>query len=387
MREICREISRAELRRRLASAQGYAPHFRRGRPADVVATVERLACVQLDSISTVERSHRLALSSRVGAYPSGTVSRLLGTQRLFEYWAHEACLLPIDDYPWHRWRMREFQGHAWRTRILEQDPGLVERVLEEVRQRGPLASRDFDGVGPGGPGGGMWNWKPAKRALEALFATGDLAVAGRDGFQRIYALPEAVIPDDLLGRPVPSRDEFVRWATVRGVTARGALTDRAVAEMWRLQQGVAGIRPHADALVADGVLERVAVEGGGPTVLIPAGSEPGDPAPPVLLSPFDNLLWDRALLVQAFGFRHVIEVYKREHERVYGYYVLPLLWRDRLAGRADLKYDRPAATLRLKVFHPEPGIRDSGALRAALERAALRLARCIGAATVEMPML
>ncbi|HEX9316673.1 MAG TPA: crosslink repair DNA glycosylase YcaQ family protein [Actinomycetota bacterium] len=382
-----REISLAELRRRLVSTEGYAPRFRRGRPADVVATVGRLACVQLDSISTVERSHRLALSSRVGSYPLGTVSRLLSTQRLFEYWAHEACLLPIDDYPWHRWRMREFQGHAWRTRILEEDPGLVERVLDEVRQRGPLASRDFDGVGTGRPGGGMWNWKPAKRALEALFATGDLAVAGRDGFQRIYALPEQVIPDELLGRPMPSRDQFVRWATVRGVTARGALTDKAVAEMWRLQQGVAGIRPHADALVADRVLERVAVEGGGPTVLIPAGSEPGEPAPPVLLSPFDNLLWDRALLLQAFGFRHIIEVYKREHERVYGYYVLPLLWRDRLAGRADLKYDRPAATLRLKVFHPEPGIRDSGALRAALERASLRLARCIGAATVEMPML
>jgi len=382
-----REISLAELRRRLVSTEGYAPRFRRGRPADVVATVGRLACVQLDSISTVERSHRLALSSRVGSYPLGTVSRLLSTQRLFEYWAHEACLLPIDDYPWHRWRMREFQGHAWRTRILEEEPGLVERVLDEVRQRGPLASRDFDGVGTGRPGGGMWNWKPAKRALEALFATGDLAIAGRDGFQRIYALPEQVIPDELLGRPMPSRDQFVRWATVRGVTARGALTDKAVAEMWRLQQGVAGIRPHADALVADRVLERVAVEGGGPTVLIPAGSEPGEPAPPVLLSPFDNLLWDRALLLQAFGFRHIIEVYKREHERVYGYYVLPLLWRDRLAGRADLKYDRPAATLRLKVFHPEPGIRDSGALRAALERASLRLARCIGAATVEMPML
>jgi uncharacterized protein YcaQ len=219
----------------------------------------------------------------------------------------------------------------------------------------------------------MWNWKPAKRALEALFATGELAIAGRDGFQRIYALPEQVIPDDLLGRPVPSRDEFVRWATVRGVTARGALTDKAVAEMWRLQQGVAGVRPHADALVADGLLERVAVEGGGPPVLVPAGIEPGDPAPP--------------LLVQAFGFRHVIEVYKREPERVYGYYVLPLLWRDRFAGRADLKYDRPAGTLRLKLFHPEPGIRDGAGLRAALERALLRLARSIGAATVEVPLL
>jgi hypothetical protein len=157
--------------------------------------------------------------------------------------------------------------------------------------------------------------------------------------------------------------------------------------MWRLQQGVAGIRPHADALVAEGLLERVAVEGGGPAVLIPAGSEPGDAAPPVLLSPFDNLLWDRALLVQAFGFRHVIEVYKRGPERVYGYYVLPLLWGDRFAGRADLKHDRPAGTLRLKVFHPEPGIRQSAALRAALERALLRLARSIGATTVEVPLL
>jgi uncharacterized protein YcaQ len=119
-------------------------------------------------------------------------------------------------------------------------------------------------------------------------------------------------------------------------------------------------------------------------VLIAAGSVPGDSPAPVLLSPFDNLLWGRRLLEQAFAFRHVIEVYKRDHERVYGYYVLPLLWRDRLAGRADLKYDRPAGTLRLKAFHREPGIRDSGALREALERSLLRLARCIGAETIEL---
>jgi len=126
----------------------------------------------------------------------------------------------------------------------------------------------------------------------------------------------------------------------------------------------------------------------GPPVLVPAGIEPGDPAPPVLLSPLRQpVVGTGRSWSQAFGFRHVIEVYKREPERVYGYYVLPLLWRDRFAGRADLKYDRPAGTLRLKLFHPEPGIRDSGALRAALERALLRLARSIGAATVEVPLL
>lgn len=385
-----REISGAELRRRLVSAQGYAPRFRSGRPADVVAAVQRLGCVQLDSISTVERSHRLALTARVGWYRPGTVSALLGSRQLFEYWAHEACVLPIEDYPWHRWRMREFEGHAWRTRILAENPGLVERVLNEVRERGPLGSRDFGGDRPAGAGGGMWNWKPAKRALEALFATGELAIASRDGFQRLYALPEQVIPPELLERPVPTRDEFVRWATLRGVTARGALTERGVVEMWRLRDGAAGIRPQVDALVADGLLERVVVNGpgggGGPPVLIPAGSEPGDAGPAVLVSPFDNLLWDRAFLDRAFGFRHVIEVYKRDHERVWGYYVLPLLWRDRLVGRADLKHDRSAGVLRLKSFHTELGVRDSSALREALERALIRLARCVGAPAVELTL-
>ena len=376
-------MSLAELRRRIVSAQGYAPRFRRALPGDVVEAVRRLGCVQLDSISTVERSHRLTLMSRVGWYPPGTVSRLLEAGQLFEYWAHEACLLPIEDYPWFRWRMKAFEDHRWRVRVMTENPGLVERVLEEVRARGPLGSRDFDGVGPDGPGGGMWNWKPAKRALEALFATGELAIAGRDGFQRIYALPEQVIPADLLSGPAPNRDEFVRWATLRGVTARGALTEKAVAEMWRLRLGAEGIRREADALVTSGLLERVAVTDGGPPVLVPAGSEPGDLPGPVLLSPFDNLVWDRALLERAFGFRHTIEVYKPDHERVYGYYVLPLLWKDRLVGRADLKHERAEGVLRCKAFHPEPAVTDTGALGEALERALLRLARCLGAETVE----
>src|SRR3977135_3967429 len=117
----------AELRRRLVSAQGYAPRFRRGGPSDVVAAVQRLGCVQLDSTATVERSHRLALTSRVGWYRPGTVSRLLATQRLFEYWAHEACLLPIEDYPWHRWGMREVQGDAWLTAVREWLPASESR--------------------------------------------------------------------------------------------------------------------------------------------------------------------------------------------------------------------------------------------------------------------
>ncbi len=342
--------------------------------------MRRLACVQLDSISTVERSHRIALASRVGHYPPGTVSRLLAAGQIFEFWAHEACLLPIEDYPWHTWRMRRLQSHPWRRKVLARHGRLAERVLAEIRERGPLGSRDFEGRG----GGGMWNWKPAKQVLEAFFAGGELVIAGRDRFQRLYGLPEQVVAPEFLGASVPTEDEFVRWATLRAVRARGALTESAVAEMWRLQGGAARIRPHSDALVAEGKLERLAVDDGGPPILVPAEREPGDAVAAVLLTPFDNLLWDRGYLARLFGFRHVIEVYKRDHERVYGYYVLPFLWRDRLVGRADMKTDRAAGVLRVKAFHREPGVRPSAALDDALERAAQRLARSIEVGAVEL---
>jgi uncharacterized protein YcaQ len=230
----------------------------------------------------------------------------------------------------------------------------------------------------------MWNWKPAKVVLEALHSAGRLTIAGRDGFQRLYDLPERVLPAEVVGGAVPTDDEYVRWATLRGVEARGALTEAAVAEMWRLKGGVARIRPHADALVAEGALRRLAVEDGKADVLVPADVEPGGAVPPaLLLSPFDNLVWDRAYLKRVFAFEHTIEIYKREHERVYGYYVLPLLRRDRLVGRADLKHDRAEGVLRLKAFHPEPGAR--GDLDATLDAALLRLARVVGAQAVSRP--
>ncbi|MFN2628814.1 MAG: winged helix-turn-helix domain-containing protein [Gaiellaceae bacterium] len=375
-----RTVTLAELRSRVVSAQGYAPRFRHARAGEVVGAVRRLACVQLDSISTVDRSHRIALSSRVGFYPPATVSRLLGQGRIFEFWAHEACLLPIEDFPMHRWRMERMrESGLWGRGTIGERPELAAQVLGAIRERGALGSRHFDGGG----GGGMWNWKPAKEMLETLFAAGELVAAGRDGFQRLYDLPERVIPAEHFGRPAPSEAEFLRWATARAVEARGALTEAAIVEMWRLRGGTGRIRPHVDALVMEGGLERVAVEDGGAPVLVAGESEQGGATATVLLSPFDNLLWDRGYLERLFGFRHVIEVYKREQERVYGYYVLPLLRRDRLVGRADLKSDRAEGVLRLKAFHREPGVRASGALEEGLERALDRLARCLGLERVE----
>jgi uncharacterized protein YcaQ len=371
-------ISLAEIRRRVVKAQGYASRARSGTAAEVLAAVQRLGCVQLDSISTVDRSHRIALGARVGAYPEAAVAKLMRNGQIFEYWAHEACLVPIEDYPMHRWRMEHFaESHPWHGNVLEREPELTEQVLHEIGERGPLGSRHFEGSGPGG----MWNWKPAKVVLEALHSAGRLAIAGRDGFQRLYDLTERLIPAEVLNTPALTRDEFVRWATLRGVRARGALTEAAVAEMWRVRGGAAGVRPHAEALVAEGKLLRLDVEDGKAAVLVPADVEPDGGIPPaLLLSPFDNLVWDRTFLERVFGFRHVIEVYKREHERVYGYYVLPLLRKDRLVGRADLKHDRAERTLQVKAFHPEPGSR--GSLDDSLDAALTRLARVLGAERV-----
>ena len=230
----------------------------------------------------------------------------------------------------------------------------------------------------------MWNWKPAKAMLDRLWNHGDLVIAGRQGFQRLYDLPERVIPKALLEAPIPSKSERLRALVLKAVHARGALTESGVVEHWRLRGGVAGVRPVVDALVADGALERVAVEDGGAHVLVAAGADLERPTPStsVLLSPFDNLLWDRPFARRVLGFDHLIEVYKKEHERQYGYYVLPLLWRDRIVGRADLKSERGEGALVLKAFHREARVRSSGALDEALDRALDRLRRACGLESV-----
>jgi uncharacterized protein len=375
-------VSLAQLRRYVVSHQRFATRPRTSRTADVAAAVGRLGCVQLDSISTVDRAHRLTLTARLGRYPPGSVTRLLSDARIFEYWAHEACLLPIEDFPLFKRRMEELKDRHWWGRK-RQDRATEAMVLDAIRERGALPSRAFDGEGP--MPGEMWNWKPAKRALEHLFAAGEVVVAGRDGFQRLYDLPERVIPKQYLDAPAPSEDAFRRGYALRAVQGRGALTEAAIAEHCRFRGGAKAMRPAVDRLVRDGLVRRVAVEDGGAPVVVPADAEIDGSAPKagVLLSPFDNLLWDRTFLERVFGFRHVIEVYKPGHERVYGYYVLPFLYGDRLVGRADLKADRKEGVLRAKAFHLEPGVRRSRSLADAFDRALIRLARGIGIERIE----
>ena len=375
-----RTITLPALRRLVIGAQGYAARSRRGTAREVEATVRRLSCVQLDSISTVERSHRIALASRTGAYPRGTVDRLLARGRLFEYWAHEACLLPAEDWPLFVPAMRN-GGRRWYGEIERTHPHLAEEVLATIRERGPLGSRHFEGATEGG----MWNWKPAKAMLERLWNRGELTIAGRQGFQRLYDLPERVLPESVLRATVPHGDERLQALALRAVRARGALTESGIVEHWRLRGGVAAIRPHVDSLVADGRLERLAVDDGGPPVVVEAAADVDPPRPTtaVLLSPFDNLLWDRPFAHRVLGFEHLIEVYKPSPQRRYGYYVLPLLWRDRIVGRADLKSDRKRGVLVVKAFHREDGVRASAALDETLERALDRLRIAAGLEAVE----
>jgi uncharacterized protein YcaQ len=272
-------------------------------------------------------------------------------------------------------------GRRWYGEIDRTHPHLREHVLDEIRARGPLGSRHFDGAARKGE---MWGWKPAKRMLELLWNHGELVVAGRQGFQRLYDLPERVLDPSLLAATSPPEPERLRELALRAVRARGALTENGIVEHWRLKGGAARIQPSVDALVADSLLQRLDVDDGGPTVLVAAGAELDRPAPAaaVLLSPFDNLLWDRPFARRVLGFDHLIEVYKPAHERRFGYYVLPLLRGDRIVGRVDLKSERASGELVVRAFHREDGVRASGALDDALDRALDRLRRVIGLESV-----
>lgn len=374
-------VSLEALRRHVVAWQGYATRFRRASDDDVAGCVSRLSCVQLDSIAVVERSHLLVLASRIGACASEAVSRLLGHGRLFEYWAHEACLLPIEDYPLLRRRMRERRIHPWWGPVIDSDPSLADQITGAIRERGPLGSRHFEGKG----GGGMWRLKPAKRMLDALWTAGQLVVSGRQGFQRLYDLPERVLPPSLLAAPLPSQEQTLRALSLRAVRARGALTERGIVEHYRLHGGVAQLAPHLRALVRAGALRRLELSDGEAPVYVPGDCELEATAPTggALLSPFENLLWDRPFARRVLGFDHLIEVYKRPHERAFGYYVLPFVLGDRIVGRVDLKSHRDEGVLRVKAFHLEPGVRRSSALEVALHAALNRLARALGLAAID----
>jgi uncharacterized protein YcaQ len=360
----------AEAARRIAvDRQGFASRTRSASVAEMEAAIERLGCVQIDSVMTVDRAHRLTLQARLGRLPDDGLNRLRRSGRVFEYWAHEACLLPMSEWRYFA-HVRRRRTHPWWGRILDEEPDLAAAVLQKIADEGPQSARAF-----GGAGQGFWNWTPAKRVFEALWTAGEIAVYERRGFERMYDLTERVIPAAQRASE-PDDDETLRHFVARTVRSRGVVTRGRIADYYRTPGGMKALAtPIAELVDAGTVLEcRVGEHDAlcDPAAAALADSPPA-PASPVLLCPFDNLIWDREETRRLFGFSHALEIYKPAPQRIYGYYVLPLLVGDRLVGRVDLKSDRKAGLLRPLAVHwegrPQP---------AQLERALARLAHALG---------
>jgi len=326
-------------------------------------SVRRIGLLQLDSISVIARSHYLVMLSRAGLYDPVDLDALLYPDRhLFEGWAHAACLIPVEDYPHFVptfLAQRDRPPQHWIERRLGDDPqGTLDAVLKEVRERGPLASRDFEDTRDGR--GTWWDWKPAKTALELLFAQGYLMVDRRESFQRYYDLSERVLPASA-NPPVRTMDEYRRWATLRGLGILGVATAVHASDYYRLNKP--STRTMLKGLAVEGVVVPVEVEGWKETAYLDSVDLPlveeieaGAHTPTVttLLSPFDNLIWDRTRTSDLFGFDYRAEMYTPPAQRRYGYYVLPILHRGRLVGRLDPKADRKAGIMRIRAIYLEP---------------------------------
>jgi uncharacterized protein len=339
---------------------------------DVLEAIRRMGALQIDTISVVARSPYLVLFSRLGAYDPAWLDELLTEGSIFEYWAHEASYLPIEDYGLFRHRMLapETMGWKYRTSWVAEHGAQMERVLAWVREHGAVRSADFERQ-DSGPGA-WWGWKPEKRALEYLLTAGELMVARRQSFQRVYDLRERVHPawsDDLL----ESRQEAERQLVLRAVYALGIAQVQWVADYYRMsRRATPGM---VRDLVAEGELIEVRVDGWQDvTVIHPAHLNTAaaaadgsfEPSLATLLSPFDPLVWDRARASTMFGFDYRLECYTPAPKRRYGYYVLPVLRRGDLVGRVDAKAHRRDGTFEVKSLYLEPGVRISDGLVADL---------------------
>ena len=366
------DLSAGQARRLAVAAQG----FGRPRPTGRVGSsrlrraVTGVGLLQLDSVNVFCRSHYMPVFSRLGPYPRETLDRLAWhenpggkTQRadsrdLIEYWGHEASLLPVELQPLLRWRMARADKLAWKgvARVAAQQPELVEFVLDMVRERGPIRASDLAAKGRRREPGEMWNWSEEKTALEYLFFAGRVCAARRINFERLYDLPERVLPRAILEAPTPSQDEAQRQLILIAAKRLGVATEPDLGDYFRLPRAESKAR--VAELAEDGGLIPVRVEGWRQPAYLaterPAGLRRAASAR-ALLTPFDSLVWARDRTERLFDFRYRIEIYVPAPKRVYGYYVLPFLLGDRLVARVDLKSDRQAGVLRVRGAFAEPG--------------------------------
>jgi uncharacterized protein len=363
-------LSSADARRVALAAQGFAePRRHDGRA--IRRLFDRVGLIQIDSVNVLLRAHYLPGFARLGPYDREALDRAAhyAPRRLFEYWGHEASLLPVELHPLLRWRMARAHDEAWggMRRVARERPELLNEVLEQVREHGPLAARDLAEERPR-PSGPWWDWSESKKAIELLFWSGEVTSARRRNFERMYDLPERVLPKAVLDAPTPSEEDAQRELIRLAAVAMGVAAEPELRDYFRLP--VAGFRARLAELVEAQELLPVEVEGWDrPAYLHRDARIPRRVEARALLGPFDNLLWERTRVERLFGFRFRLEIYVPKPKRVYGYYVLPFLLGDRIAARVDLKADRHAGLLRAQAVHLEPGAppETTGALREELE--------------------
>jgi len=359
-------VSPAAARRIALAAQG----FGRRRP-DAVGTrqlnlaIQRLGLLQLDSVNVLERSHYLPVFARLGGYDKALLDRLTFATRApyREYWAHEAALIPLEDWPLFRFRMHDYRDYY----SAANDPWLAAHtdtlawLRAELAEKGPLPASKIERDAAAPRRGSWWDWDEVKRGLERMFRVGDVVSAGRAGFERTYALPEQVMPDEVYRREVP-REDAVRILMERAARAHGIGTLSDLADYYRLK--TADAKPALASLVEEGVVHAVTVPGWRkPAFLHRDARIPRRVEATALLSPFDPVVWERERALRLFGFHYRIEIYTPAPKRVYGYYSLPVLVDEALVGRIDLKNDRKRGVLRVQSAWRELGVPDAVAER------------------------
>ena len=358
MTPVIETLSLPAARRIALAAQGFSQRRPSAAPdrRHLKRELARLGLLQIDSVSAVVRAHYMPLFSRLGAYPMSLLDDAMAGRRrlLFEYWAHEASLLPVETWPLMQWRMQRARNNTGiykgLARWAAHNKAFTGEILDRVKADGPLPASAIEGhKGKGG----WWGWSDAKAAFEWLFWAGLLTTHSRRGFERLYDLPERVLPKAVLEAPVPAPADAQRELVSHAARALGIATYTDLRDYFRLP--VDSMKGRIEELVESGELLPVKVKGWGQPAWLHAGARrPRRIDARALLAPFDPLVWERARTERLFDFHYRIEIYVPEAKRRFGYYVLPFLLGERIVARVDLRADRPNGILRVVAAYAEP---------------------------------
>lgn len=390
-------ISVADARRLWLSAQGlFADPERRANRAELLTRIDQLGFVQVDSINVVARAHDLTLWSRLHGYrPSQLTSLLEKDRRLFEHWTHDASIIPTEFYAHWKPRFRRDRARIpasswWRSLLGEQATDVMAQIKQRIEREGPLSSADFEPERPRQPG--FWSWKPEKAALEYLWRTGELAVARRVNFQKLYDLTERIFPD-AHAQPEPDDQAHTEWICTSAAERLVLFTARELAAFWNAVE-LSAAQAFCSRAAKQGRIIPVEIElaqGGPPQeawalfdVAKRLAALPEPPSQVRLLCPFDPVLRDRARCLRRFNFDYRFEAYTPPAKRKYGYYVLPILEGDQLIGRLDPKLHRDDGHLEVRALYFEPGVRKTRARLRAVRDAVENLATFLGATQVSV---